>query len=768
MKIFYKYIILIFALQFFIVKPNAQSLPISSYGAWDRGGKIKNFADPNVDFVKGIEASDKWENIELVKGTFNFSSFQTEIDKAAANNKPIRLSIDVGPDAPLWMYDNDKNPNNNPYPQVQKVTTSGGNAKTGWPFYPEYLSQTYQDYLWILLNQFSNFLRNQPLKKFKLIAFVQVKTGCTGDEIPYKGKVDSIKYDIPDSAWFTYRLKVFQKYKTFFNDVPSRPIVLTFNDVDPSDPNEVYAWNWVTRNIDSTIGFGIKGGAFNRGHHLTGEQNYQNSLYKYLVNPKGLKIFSASEMDQTWKNGYFDINPDLGFYWAALAGLNVGLSTYNLSADAMTFVTTNASPRETFRMFTKYAQQVYPSTATTAFSIFHEGLNSANTIKFPEKKYGKSTMVSVKRYLAICNDPIYKNRGAKMDDTVSVIQGQVFQRANQTGYNDAGWEIAEGNIERFFTQIKPDSTSIGLFRVRGKIDTFSSKYDRFARSFEYATGKNTMYFKFDSEVFTNTIPDTLSFKIIWLDKTVGSKWSFKYKSPQGIKDAIQVTGVGGNTWKTVYFSITDAIVDSSGILKSDFTLVNTDTINDIFNGIEVSIKRKSLPLSVKFAEPFNAYCVRNGINVDWTTASEINSERFEVERSSNAHDFSMISAVKGKGQSSTSNFYSNYDEQPIVGTNFYRIKEIDNDGKFIYSKIVSANYRKFDFKISPNPVSNQIHIESGMSIEKIEILNAVGQIMKTFLGSKRTLDVQSLSNDVYYLKSYTKDNQFAIKKFTKL
>jgi hypothetical protein len=128
----------------------------------------------------------------------------------------------------------------------------------------------------------------------------------------------------------------------------------------------------------------------------------------------------------------------------------------------------------------------------------------------------------------------------------------------------------------------------------------------------------------------------------------------------------------------------------------------------------------------------------------------------------------MISAIKGKGLSSTSNFYSNYDEQPIVGTNFYRIKEIDNDGKFIYSKIVSANYQKVDFKILPNPVSNQIHIESGMSIEKIEILNAVGQIMKTFLGSKRTLDLQSLSNGVYYVKSYIKDNQFVIKKFSKL
>ena len=63
--------------------------------------------------------------------------------------------------------------------------------------------------------------------------------------------------------------------------------------------------------------------------------------------------------------------------------------------------------------------------------------------------------------------------------------------------NDAGCDIAEGNYERFLTQINPDVTSIGLFRVRGTVDKNSSKYVRFARSFENATGKNTMYFKFD-------------------------------------------------------------------------------------------------------------------------------------------------------------------------------------------------------------------------------------------------------------------------------
>ena len=635
----YKYLTLGLFFLLMIIKLHSQSLPISSYGTWDRGGQITNFADPNVDFVMGIEATAAWEDIELVKGTFDFSSLQQELDKAYANNKLIRFSVEAGPDSPLWMYDNDTNPNNNPYPQVQKVTTSGGNDKVSWPFYPEYLSQTYKDYLWVFLNRFSNFLRNQPPEKFKLIAFVQVKTGCTGDEIPYKGNVDNSAYAISDNAWNNFRLEVFQKHKEFFNDGGGNKVVLTFNDVDPSDPQEVYAWNWVTANIDPSIGFGIKGGAFNRGHHLSDEQTYKESLYNYLVNPKALKLFSASEMDTTWLDPLFQINPDLSFYWAALAGINVGLSTNNLNGTAMDYVTTHESTRQTFRMFTRYAQQVYPATATTAFSVFHEGLNAADKVKFPEAYYGNATMDNQARYLKICNEPKYKNRGAKMDDVFSATKGQVYQRANQTGLNDAGWEICEGNIERFFTQINPDDTSIGLFRVRGTITTSSSKYDRFARSFENSSGKNTMYFKFDSEVFINTIPKSLQFKIIWLDKTAGSTWAFRYKSPQGIKAAKQVTGIGDNNWKEETFTITDAIVDGTGVNSSDFTLVNTDTVDDIFNGIEVGIERTAVPLSVGsntiLPADFISFFKQNEFNasINFNTNSKANIKLFNLNGS---------------------------------------------------------------------------------------------------------------------------------------
>jgi hypothetical protein len=296
-------------------------------------------------------------------------------------------------------------------------------------------------------------------------------------------------------------------------------------------------------------------------------------------------------MDESWRKPIFNINTELGFYWSALSGLNTGLSSYNCSKNAIQYAMEHQEIRDIFKMYNKYSQQVYPATATAAISVFHEGLNASDTVKFPEKIYGKASEKNLTRYENICK--AYASRGARIDDLEAVIVGQVNQRERQKGYNDAGWDIAEGNYERFLTQIKPDETSIGLFRIRGTIDEKSSKYDRFARSFENATGKNTMYFKFDDEMFVNSKPESLTFKITWLDKIAGSTWSLNYiKGGKKMKSALKVKGIGDNKWKTETITIKSPIVNRGGKFGSDIMLVNTDKKDDIFNGIEVDIIRK--------------------------------------------------------------------------------------------------------------------------------------------------------------------------------
>ena len=567
----------------FSVHAQTTILPVNSYGVWDRSNAYNISVDTDYNYLRGKSADVNWEDVQANNSNqYDWSAIQTILQAAYLNNQMVNISVGVGPDAPAWIYANG-------VPSVLTNDTQHPN----WTQYPYYLDTNYKSYYFNMIESFGNFLRSQPANLFNHIAYIQVKTGCTGDEVAYKGTPLNATYAISENQWRTFRLEVFEKFRLTFNTGNSNTqIGLLFNNIDPVD--EPLEWQWVSNNI--TYGFGIKGGAYARGHHLTDELDFKTTWTPYLVNPLGLHLFSAAEMDQTWTKPLYQINVPLGFYWGALSGLNTGLSVWLVTQSALQEAQAKPALHNVFKLFNKYAKQVYPSTAAAAYSIFHEGLNAQNTVKFPENIYGAANKQNQARYIAICN--AYTSRGAQMDDVYSATQGQVYQRDQQTGYNDAGWNIEEGNYERWITQINPDETSIGLFRVRGVINASSSIYDRFARSFENSTGKNTMYFKFNAEVFSLSDPDSLTFKITWLDKNLNSTWALKYYNSIGLQTAINITGTGDNQWKTTNVTIHNPVITQNGVLGADFMLVNTDNIDDIFHGVEVDITRTGTLASI--------------------------------------------------------------------------------------------------------------------------------------------------------------------------
>ena len=165
MQALYKYIALLGFVLFFSTTSHAQSLPISSYGVWDRGGGVADYSDPKADFVKGIETSASWEDIQPNGPTsWDFSAFQAILDVAVANDKLIRFSINVGPDCPLWLFSNG-------VPLVN-VTINAATNQNFLYRHPYYLDPEYKAYYFEMIRQFALFLRNQPKEKFDHIAFV--------------------------------------------------------------------------------------------------------------------------------------------------------------------------------------------------------------------------------------------------------------------------------------------------------------------------------------------------------------------------------------------------------------------------------------------------------------------------------------------------------------------------------------------------------------------------------------------------------------------
>ena len=712
-------------------------LPVNSYGVWDRSNAYDISVNPEYNYLKGISADVNWEDAQALDSIqFDWSEIQSILQRAYNNNQIINVSVGVGPDAPNWVYSNG-------VPSVVTDDTQHPN----WPYYPYYLDEDYKRYYFKMIENFGNFLRSQPESLFNQIAYVQVKTGCTGDEVAYKGVPDNSSYSISDNQWREFRLEVFEKFRLTFNTGNNNTqIGLLFNNIDPVD--EPLEWQWVSNNI--TYGFGTKGGAYGRGHHLSDELDFKTTWTPYLVNPQGLKLFSAAEMDQTWTKPFYQINVPLGFYWGALSGLNTGLSVWLVTQSALQEAQTRPELHDVFKMFNKYAKQIYPSTANAAYTIFHEGLNSQNTVKFPVSTYGAATQSNQGRYIAICN--AYAARGAQMDDVFSATKGQVYQRDKQTGYNDAGWNIEEGNYERWITQIKTDSTSIGLFRVRGVINSSSSKYDRFARSFENSSGKNTMYFKFNADLFSLSSPASLVFNITWLDKTLNSTWALKYYNSSGLQTALNITGIGDNLWKTATVTIQNPIINQNGVLGSDFMLVNTDAVDDIFHGIEVDIARTVVLLPVKLLS-FNGESHSKGTLLKWSTATEKNNDYFDVERSHNGVEFQKIGQVTGMGNSQIINYYHFTDVNPPNNVSYYRLKQNDANKEYAYSKVISIRKKTAmsNINLYPNPVKDVVFMKDVFGNFNYKIVNVNGAVAQSGRSTTNSISVSALSNGVYYL-----------------
>ncbi|HMY23776.1 MAG TPA: T9SS type A sorting domain-containing protein, partial [Chitinophagales bacterium] len=119
-----------------------------------------------------------------------------------------------------------------------------------------------------------------------------------------------------------------------------------------------------------------------------------------------------------------------------------------------------------------------------------------------------------------------------------------------------------------------------------------------------------------------------------------------------------------------------------------------------------------LPVEMVSFTGFNEGIVNR---LKWTTASEINTDRFEIEKSLDNSSWSLIGSKEAAGNSNQSLNYDFTDNEPIVGNNYYRLKILDNDGTFKFSNIINipiseAVINGFS-RIYPNPTGGQLNVE---------------------------------------------------------
>lgn len=146
----------------------------------------------------------------------------------------------------------------------------------------------------------------------------------------------------------------------------------------------------------------------------------------------------------------------------------------------------------------------------------------------------------------------------------------------------------------------------------------------------------------------------------------------------------------------------------------------------------------------------------SAVQLDWTTATQLNTDYFEIERSSDAIHWEVVHREKGAGTSNEVLDYQAWDAEPLYGVSYYRLKDVDFDGSFSYSDIRYISLNSVSKSIYPNPANDFLFIpRNEPAQQEVIISNLVGQVLirQSFQDeeSKMTVDVSVLPIGVYFV-----------------
>ena len=208
-------------------------------------------------------------------------------------------------------------------------------------------------------------------------------------------------------------------------------------------------------------------------------------------------------------------------------------------------------------------------------------------------------------------------------------------------------------------------------------------------------------------------------------------------------------------------------------MKTNTTFLNADWDTEIWNigdGINDGYPYldwqypDGTPLPVELSS-FSATTIGSIVKLSWQTATEINNYGFEVERKSNVNgqmsdEWTKIGFVNGNGNSNSPKNYSFVDDNVTAGIYSYRLKQIDNDGQFEYSKAIEIGLTASDkFELSqnyPNPFNPNTSIKFTLSEAgnvKLKVYNLLGQEVKTLANEYKEAGAYTINFDASNLTS---------------
>jgi hypothetical protein len=214
-----------------------------------------------------------------------------------------------------------------------------------------------------------------------------------------------------------------------------------------------------------------------------------------------------------------------------------------------------------------------------------------------------------------------------------------------------------------------------------------------------------------------------------------------------------------NVPMNAYFYLRQSTATTKNYGSNSPYIINTETFHALTNPIWIKINTESiLPIELL---SFYLNVENNSVLLNWETASENNNKGFEIQRKSDNTNWETIGWQDGNGTTSINKLYNFIDNQPYLGNNYYRLKQIDFDNTFNYTNILVANFRLSNNVIAyPNPFKDFLYFNTNINSSRIIIYNVLGEKVLNAEIRENKIDLTKLHTGVYFIEF---DQQSTIK-----
>ncbi len=158
---------------------------------------------------------------------------------------------------------------------------------------------------------------------------------------------------------------------------------------------------------------------------------------------------------------------------------------------------------------------------------------------------------------------------------------------------------------------------------------------------------------------------------------------------------------------------------------------------------------------------FEANTLNNKISLKWSSVTELNTSYFIIQKSTDGSSFTDKGTVNAIGIGANS--YSFTDATPTPGINYYRLKMIDKDGSFSYSKVVSVQLiiDNYQLSITPNPAKDKVNVK-GNHIVSVKVIDNLGRVLRNISfrdACNPVLTLTGIPTGFYHLHVQTTDGK---------